>query len=141
MSQNLNTFKTKKRRILDEALKIIGFLKIWILRRCKKIHYFIFCLWNWIRNISVTINCGGSTSQNITTFQSNGGATAGACNVKIHKISSKIVQLRLDFISQEEKRIRMILMAWTLSASLTSLRLNHLLLNEPLIPIPFQYTI
>ena len=49
-------------------------------------------------DISVTINCGGSSSQNITTFLSS-GAPAGACNVKIHKISSKIEQLRLDFIS------------------------------------------
>jgi len=42
------------------------------------------------------INCGGSSSENLTTFMSN-DVQAGACQAKICKIDSDIVQLRLDF--------------------------------------------
>ena len=70
--------------------------------------------------ISVTINCGGSSSENITTFQSPGGSSlAGACNAEICKISSDVGQLRLDFttftISDPEAHV---------AASLTHVNLN-----------------
>merc|ERR1739838_462774 len=42
------------------------------------------------------INCGGSSSENLTTFMSN-DVQAGACQAKICKIDSDVVQLRLDF--------------------------------------------
>jgi len=67
-----------------------------------------------------TINCGGSSSENITTFQSPGGSSlAGACNAEICKISSDVGQLRLDFttftISDPEAHV---------AASLTHVNLN-----------------
>ena len=70
--------------------------------------------------ILVTINCGGSSSENITTFQSPGGSSlAGACNAEICKISSDVGQLRLDFttftISDPEAHV---------AASLTHVNLN-----------------
>jgi len=42
------------------------------------------------------INCGGSSSENLTTFMSN-DVQPGACQAKICKIDSDVVQLRLDF--------------------------------------------
>jgi len=45
-----------------------------------------------------SINCGGTSSQNLTMFMSNNVA-AGACGAQICKTTSDIVQLRLDFTS------------------------------------------
>jgi len=45
-----------------------------------------------------SINCGGTSSQNLTMFMSNNVA-AGACGAQICKTNSDIVQLRLDFTS------------------------------------------
>jgi len=45
-----------------------------------------------------SINCGGTSSQNLTMFMSN-NVEAGACSAQICKASSDIVQLRLDFTS------------------------------------------
>jgi len=45
-----------------------------------------------------SINCGGTSSQNLTMFMSNNVAT-GACSAEICKVNSDIVQLRLDFTS------------------------------------------
>ena len=46
-------------------------------------------------NISVTIGCGGSTSENCTYFEYSGSNT-GACNARVCKLSSAICQIRLD---------------------------------------------
>jgi len=43
-----------------------------------------------------TINCGGTSSQNLTTFMSN-NVVAGSCAATICPLNSDIVQLRLDF--------------------------------------------
>merc|ERR1711971_642723 len=45
-----------------------------------------------------SINCGGTSSQNLTMFMSN-NVEAGACSAEICKVNSDIVQLRLDFTS------------------------------------------
>jgi hypothetical protein len=45
-----------------------------------------------------SINCAGTSSQNLTMFMSNNVA-AGACSAEICKTNSDIVQLRLDFTS------------------------------------------
>merc|ERR1711971_892419 len=45
-----------------------------------------------------SINCGGTSSQNLTMFMSN-NVEAGACSAQICKVNSDIVQLRLDFTS------------------------------------------
>ena len=45
-------------------------------------------------HIAVSINCGGTSSQNLTMFMSN-NVEAGACSAQICKASSDIVQLRL----------------------------------------------
>ena len=44
----------------------------------------------------VEINCGGSSSENATTFMSN-NVQPGPCQAKICKFDSDVVQLRLDF--------------------------------------------
>ncbi len=46
-------------------------------------------------NISVTIGCGGSTSENCTYFEYTGSNT-GSCNARVCKLSSAICQIRLD---------------------------------------------
>ena len=46
-------------------------------------------------DISVTIGCGGSTSENCTYFEYSGSNT-GPCNARICKLSSSICQIRLD---------------------------------------------
>ena len=46
--------------------------------------------------ISVEIGCGGSSSENRTTFTSK-NSKPGACNANICKQDADIVQLRLDF--------------------------------------------
>merc|ERR1711971_1164243 len=45
-----------------------------------------------------SINCGGTSGQNLTMFMSN-NVEAGACSAEICKVNSDIVQLRLDFTS------------------------------------------
>ena len=45
--------------------------------------------------ISVTIGCGGSTSENCTYFE-YAGSNSGACNARICKVNSGICQIRLD---------------------------------------------
>ena len=46
-------------------------------------------------DISVTIGCGGSTSENCTYFEYS-GSNSGPCNARVCKISSSICQIRLD---------------------------------------------
>ena len=46
--------------------------------------------------ISVEIGCGGSSSENRTTFTSK-NSKPGACNANICKKDADVVQLRLDF--------------------------------------------
>ena len=46
--------------------------------------------------ISVEIGCGGSSSENCTTFTSK-NSKPGACNANICKKDAGVVQLRLDF--------------------------------------------
>ena len=46
--------------------------------------------------ISVTLGCGGTSSENCTYFQS-GGQEVGQCRLKICPCSDNICQLRLDF--------------------------------------------
>ena len=46
-------------------------------------------------DISVTIGCGGSTSENCTYFEYSGTNT-GPCNARVCKLSSAICQIRLD---------------------------------------------
>ena len=48
--------------------------------------------------IPVEIGCGGSSSENHTTFTSK-NSKPGACNAKICKKDADVVQLRLDFIT------------------------------------------
>jgi len=44
-----------------------------------------------------TFNCGGSSSENCTYFDSSTSVTAGACKFEICPCSSNICQMRLDF--------------------------------------------
>ena len=46
-------------------------------------------------DISVTIGCGGSTSENCTYFEYT-GTNSGPCNARVCKLSSAICQIRLD---------------------------------------------
>ena len=46
-------------------------------------------------DISVTIGCGGSTSENCTYFEYS-GTNSGPCNARVCKLSSSICQIRLD---------------------------------------------
>ena len=45
--------------------------------------------------ISVTIGCGGSSSENCTYFEYS-GSNSGPCNARICKLSNAICQIRLD---------------------------------------------
>jgi len=46
-----------------------------------------------------TLNCGGTSSENCTYFDSSTTVTEGACRATICKINSNICQIRLDFSS------------------------------------------
>ena len=46
---------------------------------------------------SVTLNCGGTSTENCTYFDSSTSVLTGACKAKICKANSNICQIRLDF--------------------------------------------
>ena len=46
---------------------------------------------------SVTLNCGGTSSENCPYFDSSTSVLTGACKAKICKANSNICQIRLDF--------------------------------------------
>jgi len=44
-----------------------------------------------------TLNCGGTSAENLTYFDSSTSVNTGACRAKICKINTNICQIRLDF--------------------------------------------
>ena len=54
---------------------------------------------NFITNclISVTMNCGGTSAENCTYFDSATTVVSGACKANICKVNTNICQIRLDF--------------------------------------------
>ena len=54
---------------------------------------------NFISNclISVTMNCGGTSAENCTYFDSSTTVVSGACKANICKVNTNICQIRLDF--------------------------------------------
>ena len=49
------------------------------------------------QSISVTLTCGGSSSENCTYFDSSTSQGTGSCKAEICKLNSDICQIRLDF--------------------------------------------
>ena len=48
-------------------------------------------------SFSVTLTCGGTSSENCTYFDSATSQGTGACRAQICKTNSDICQIRLDF--------------------------------------------
>lgn len=51
---------------------------------------------DWMVFLTVTIRCGGSTSENCTYFESQ-GTESGSCTSTICRSNSNVCQIRLDF--------------------------------------------